>query len=96
MHTNGGPIVFTGQAHTDFTNAFYEIGRDRENYVVILTGTGDEWMAQIDFPSLGDVTNPRVWDQIYYGVARIRAPRCHNSASVRCCAFHPCIPRTNP
>lgn len=66
MHTNGGPLVFTGQTHTDLVDAFYAISRDRDNAVVILTGTGDEWIAQIDFPSLGDVTNPRVWDQIYW------------------------------
>jgi enoyl-CoA hydratase/carnithine racemase len=66
MHTSGGPLVFTGQTHSDFVDAFYAISRDRDNAVVILTGTGDEWIAQIDFSSLGDVTNPRVWDQIYW------------------------------
>lgn len=66
MHTADGPITFTGQAHTDFADAFYQISRDRDNRVVILTGTGDAWMSEIDFPSLGDVTQPRVWDQIYW------------------------------
>jgi enoyl-CoA hydratase/carnithine racemase len=66
FHSNGGPLVFTGQTHTDLVDAFYAISRDRANQVVILTGTGDEWIAQIDFASLGDVTNPRVWDQIYW------------------------------
>lgn len=66
MHTNDGPLVFTGQTHTDLVDAFYAISRDRENSVVILTGTGNEWIAQIDFASLGDITNPRVWDQVYW------------------------------
>ena len=66
MHTNGGPLVFTGKTHREFPDAFYDISRDRDNRVVILTGTGDSWMAQIDFQSLGDVTNPREWDKTYW------------------------------
>lgn len=42
------------------------ISRDRDNRVVILTGTGDSWMAEIDFASLGDVTNPREWDKTFW------------------------------
>jgi enoyl-CoA hydratase/carnithine racemase len=66
MHTNDGPFVFTGQTHREFPDAFYDISRDRDNRVVILTGTGDSWMAQIDFNSLGDVTNPREWDKTFW------------------------------
>ncbi|MDR9897730.1 enoyl-CoA hydratase/isomerase family protein [Aetokthonos hydrillicola Thurmond2011] len=66
MHTNGGALIFTGKTHREFPDAFYDISRDRDNRVVILTGTGDEWMAKIDFNSLGDVTNPRVWDNTFW------------------------------
>ncbi|MBD2251230.1 enoyl-CoA hydratase/isomerase family protein [Nostoc parmelioides] len=66
MHTNGGSLVFTGKTHREFPDAFYDISRDRDNRVVILTGTGDAWMAEIDFASLGDVTNPREWDKTYW------------------------------
>ncbi|BAC90490.1 enoyl-CoA hydratase/isomerase family protein [Gloeobacter violaceus] len=66
MHTQGGPLVFTGKTHREFVDAFYDISRDRDNRVVILTGTGNAWMDQIDFASLGDVTNPREWDKTYW------------------------------
>lgn len=66
MHTNNGSLVFTGKTHREFPDAFYDISRDRDNRVVILTGTGEAWMAEIDFASLGDVTNPREWDKIYW------------------------------
>ncbi|MEC4814234.1 MAG: enoyl-CoA hydratase/isomerase family protein [Scytonema sp. PMC 1069.18] len=66
MHTNNNSLIFTGQTHRDFVDAFYDISRDRDNRIVILTGTGDSWMAQIDFQSLGDVTNPREWDKTYW------------------------------
>ncbi|MBD2771561.1 enoyl-CoA hydratase/isomerase family protein [Iningainema tapete] len=66
MHTNNSSLVFTGKTHQDFVDAFYDISRDRDNRVVILTGTGDSWIAEIDFQSLGDVTNPREWDKTYW------------------------------
>lgn len=64
--TNNGPIVFTGKDHHDFVSAFFDISRDRNNKVVILTGTGNEFFAQIDGASLGDITNPRVWDATWW------------------------------
>ena len=66
MHTNQGPLVFTGKTHREFPDAFYDISKDRDNRVVILSGTGDSWMAQIDFESLGDVSNPREWDKTFW------------------------------
>lgn len=66
LTTDGGPIVFTGQDHHDFVEAFFMIAQDRANKVVILTGTGNEFFAQIDGPSLGDITNPREWDKTWW------------------------------
>jgi enoyl-CoA hydratase/carnithine racemase len=63
FHTDGGPATFTGQMHTDFPRALYEIGEDRDNRVMILTGTGDRFMSDIDGPSLGDITKPAQWDR---------------------------------
>jgi len=64
--TNNGPIVFTGKDHHDFVEAFSQIAQDRDNKIVILTGTGNEFFAQIDGPSLGDITNPREWDKTWW------------------------------
>ena len=55
--------MFTGQMHTDFPRALYEIGADRDNRVPVLTGTGDRFMTGIDGPSLDDPTEPAVWDK---------------------------------
>jgi enoyl-CoA hydratase/carnithine racemase len=63
FHTDRGPATFTGQMHTDFPRALYEIGEDRDNRVLLLTGTGDRFMTDIDGPSLGDPTKPAVWDR---------------------------------
>ena len=63
FHTDGGPATFTGQMHTDLPRALAEIGDDRDNRVLVLTGTGDRFMADIDGPSLGDITKPAEWDR---------------------------------
>lgn len=80
LHTNGGPIKFDAADHEHFVDAFYEIGRDRANKVVILTGVGD-YMAEIDFGSFGNVGDANVWSkvhdegtQILENIANIRVP----------------------
>lgn len=63
FHTDGGPVTFTGKLHTDLPRALFEIGDDRDNRVLVLTGTGDRFMADIDGQSLGDITMPAEWDR---------------------------------
>src|ERR1700739_1835858 len=48
FHTNGGPIVFTGQTHEDLPLALEEVALDDDNRAMIITGTGDTFMDQID------------------------------------------------
>jgi len=81
FHTNGGPLTFTAQDHTDFVDAFYRIAQDRANKIVILTGTGGEFIPAIDFPSFGNVADPGVWSQVHdegvqllENLANIRVP----------------------
>ena len=47
LHSGGGPLVFNGHVHKALVAAFRDIGDDPENHVVILTGTGKEFCAQI-------------------------------------------------
>ncbi|MEY9965693.1 enoyl-CoA hydratase/carnithine racemase [Streptacidiphilus sp. MAP12-16] len=63
FHSGDGPATFTGRLHTDFPKALYEIGEDRDNRVLVLTGTGDRFMTDIDGASLGDITKPAQWDR---------------------------------
>src|SRR5207245_9892929 len=81
FHTNGGPLTFTAQDHTDFVDAFYRISQDRANQVVILTGTGGAFIPGIDFASFGNVADPAVWSQVHdegvqilENLANIRVP----------------------
>src|SRR6202140_3238500 len=81
FHTKGGPLTFTAQDHTEFVDAFYRIAQDRANKIVILTGSGVEFIPEIDFSSFGNVADPGVWSQIHdegaqvlENIANIRVP----------------------
>jgi enoyl-CoA hydratase/carnithine racemase len=81
LHKNGDPLTFTAQDHEWLVDAFYDVSRDRENKVVILTGAGGHFMPNIDFNSFGDVSDPDVWSkvhdegtQILENIANIRVP----------------------
>lgn len=65
FHSDGGPAVFTGTTHHDFPRLIEEIAYDRDNTVLVLTGTGDRFMTEIDGPSLGDLTKPMNADVTY-------------------------------
>ncbi|MBO0882074.1 MAG: enoyl-CoA hydratase/isomerase family protein [Mycobacterium sp.] len=71
FQTDGGPVVFTGQTHTDFTAALEELSLDRDNKAMVLTGTGDSFMDQIDGPSLGEIFKPAAWEQIRVEGAKV-------------------------
>ena len=47
LGTDGGPLRWGRQAHAELEEAFLNIGRDRENQVVIMTGTGDEFSGPV-------------------------------------------------
>ena len=64
FHTNGGPATFTGPMHSALPHLLDHIAMDRDNKVLVITGTGDRFMTDIDGPSLGDITKPMVWDVI--------------------------------
>ena len=43
LHTDGGPLQWNLDAQVEFVRAFTEVGADRENRIVILTGSGNEF-----------------------------------------------------
>jgi enoyl-CoA hydratase/carnithine racemase len=71
FHTNGGPVVFTGQTHSDFTTVLEELSLDYDNKALVITGTGDAFMDQIDGPSLGEIFKPGVWEKIRVEGAKV-------------------------
>lgn len=63
LHTNGGKLVFDGHTHEQFVDLFHAIGEDRDNRVVILTGTGNAFMNAIS-PDGFDFFTPQGFDKI--------------------------------
>ena len=70
LHTRGGPLVFNGYVHEALVDAFRDIGDDPDNHVVILTGTGEEFCAQIA-PEGFDFFTPTGYDKILREGTRI-------------------------
>jgi 6-oxocamphor hydrolase len=64
LHTDGGPLVWGDDAHTELVYAFTDVGGDPENRVIILTGAGDRFIANLDDSWVGAMT-PAKWDKIY-------------------------------
>jgi enoyl-CoA hydratase/carnithine racemase len=82
FQSNGGPLTSTASDHIDFVERFCLISQDREDKIVILTGTGREFIPGIDFSSFGNVADPAIWSQahdegvqILENLANIRVPR---------------------
>nr|WP_086493984.1 enoyl-CoA hydratase/isomerase family protein [Novosphingobium panipatense] len=63
LHSDGGKLVFDGHAHEEFVDLFHAIGEDRDNRVVILTGSGDAFMDTIS-PDGFDFFTPTGYDKI--------------------------------
>lgn len=66
IHDDGKEAVWAaerGDIHDELGQAFYEIGRDSENQVMILTGTGDAFLTQARFGT--EPMTAAVWDRIY-------------------------------
>jgi enoyl-CoA hydratase/carnithine racemase len=69
FHTHGGPLQWGLLAHREFEQAFLDVARDRDNEVVIMTGTGDAFSGPPIAPG-GHVNRnsmtPTIYDPIYW------------------------------
>jgi enoyl-CoA hydratase/carnithine racemase len=81
FHSNGGPYIMNAPGHTEFVDAFYRIGQDRANKIVIITGAGGDFIGDVEWSSFGDVSDPGVWSRIHdegvqvlENIANIRVP----------------------
>lgn len=69
LHTDGGPLRWSLLAHNELEDAFLEIGRDRANDVIILTGTGDEFCGPAIAPGQHPnrkIMTPETYDPIFW------------------------------
>jgi enoyl-CoA hydratase/carnithine racemase len=70
LHTNDGPLVWGDGPHSELGQCFLAVGSDPENRVIVLTGTGDSFIASIDTSWVGEMT-PAKWNRIYTNGKRL-------------------------
>src|SRR5829696_3973269 len=68
MHWRGKSLLWGGPPHQELPELFNAIASDRENRVVILTGTGDTFIGLGDGPNplAEGRANATVWDRIIW------------------------------
>ena len=75
FHTNGGTLIWGEVSHREVGYAFADVGSDPENKVVILTGTGDDFIGRGTGPKIAWQIPPpgsektwsttALWDKTY-------------------------------
>lgn len=70
LHSDGEPLVWGASPHTELGRCFADVGADPENKVVILTGTGTKFLADLDDSWVGEMT-PEKWNTIYHNGRRL-------------------------
>ncbi len=81
MHTLGGDAQWSFELHRALWQAFQTIGADPENEVMILTATGDTWLANIDDSSFSKEEEDRAfysYEHMYYDGRRMMTSLIHD------------------
>ena len=71
FHTNGGSLQWGGGPHSEFPQAFADVGSDPENRIVIMTGSGDAFSGPPGTPAGTPKRAPREWDRTYWEGKRL-------------------------
>ncbi len=66
FHTDDGPLQWGSGPHEEFPRAFADVGSDRENRVIILTGTGDAFSGPQGTAAGAPKRAPADWDRTYW------------------------------
>ena len=70
LHHEGGSFIIDETSHHELPLLFTEIGLDRENKIILLTGSGDDFCSEIA-DSDWDFTTPAGWDRTYWEGRRL-------------------------
>jgi enoyl-CoA hydratase/carnithine racemase len=60
VHTDGASLKWGANVHEELVYCFSDVGFDRQNKVIIITGTGGSFCDQTDVSSFGDF-GPQSW-----------------------------------
>jgi enoyl-CoA hydratase/carnithine racemase len=66
LHTDDGPFHWNLSAHEELASVWDNVSRDPHNSVVVLTGTGDSFIAEGGvFASDGNWVTPQAWRHVH-------------------------------
>jgi len=69
LHTRNGPLQWAARdstsVHAALGDAFYDVGHDADNRVVIMTGTGDEFLTALDAQEPIETFDADTWARIH-------------------------------
>ena len=65
LHTDGGTLQWGMKPHHELPRAFYDIGDDPENRVVIMTGAGEAFSGPRATPGSSVTATPQSWAMLY-------------------------------
>ena len=76
LHSAGKTLRWGGGPHGELGPAFRDIAADPDTKVVILTGTGDTFIEEVDTSNVGQrlpttQMSPRTWDHIYWNAKQL-------------------------
>jgi enoyl-CoA hydratase/carnithine racemase len=70
FHTKGKSLVWSALAHEELGYCFTDIGTDRDNKVVVMTGAGENFCADIDAGSF-KLSTASDWDLTFFDGRRL-------------------------
>ena len=70
LHTRGASLVLDETPHRELPSIFTDVSNDPDTKVIVLTGTGDEFCAELA-DSDWDFTTPSGWDRTYWEGRRL-------------------------
>ncbi len=70
LHRNNGAVIWDFESHHETTHALGDIALDRTNRAVIITGTGDEFIARHAFGD-ADKIPAAAWDEVMSDARRL-------------------------
>jgi enoyl-CoA hydratase/carnithine racemase len=70
LHSDDGPLIWGSDPHTELGHCFSDVGRDSDNRIGLITGTGGKFIADLDRSWVGEMT-PEKFDAIYRNGKRL-------------------------
>jgi hypothetical protein len=66
LHTDGGALLWGKGPHDELGQCYYDIGSDPENRAMIVTGTGESFLANYARGQHWTFNTSQTWHKVYW------------------------------